>query len=98
MAGSVIDNPATGTTAKLGVTRILVAGAVTAMVSFVLCWLATFVPFSSPTHAYVALFTAAPAQSVTALAEGGSWSLLFGGLIGGLFAFVYNCAASLDRR
>ena len=84
-------------TERLSVSRLLVAGAATALVTFLLCWIGTFVPFSSPTHAYVGLFTTAPLNSVGALAEGGLWSLLFGGLVGGLFAFVYNATARLGR-
>lgn len=82
----------------LGVTRLLVAGGVTAAVIFVLCWLGTFIPFSSPTHAYIGLFTSAPASSLEALTEGAVWSLLFGALVGALFAFTYNAAAPLGRR
>jgi hypothetical protein len=82
----------------LSVTRLLVAGGVTAGLVFVLCWLGTFVPFSSPTHAYISLFTPAQANSVQALVEGTLWSLLFGALVAGLFALIYNASAPLARR
>ena len=81
----------------VGILHLVATGAVTAALVFVLCWLGTFVPFSSPTHAYIALFTAAPVNSIGALVEGGLWSLLFGGLVGALFALVYNATAALDR-
>lgn len=82
----------------VSVARLPVAGGVTAAVVFILCWVGTFIPFSSPTHAYISLFTNADIGSVQALAEGALWSLLFGALIGALFALVYNATAPLGRR
>ena len=82
----------------LNVLRLLVTGGVTAVVVFVLCWAGTFIPFSSPTHAYIALFTNADMSSGQALAEGAIWSLLFGALVGALFALIYNATAALGRR
>ena len=82
----------------VSVVRLLVTGAVTASVVFVLCWIGTFVPFSSPTHAYIGLFTLADPSSGQALAEGAFWSLLFGGLVAGVFAAIYNTSASFGRR
>jgi len=82
----------------LGARRLLVAGGVTAAVVFVLCWVGTFIPFSSPTHAYISLFTPAPVNSAEALAEGTIWSLLFGALVGALFALIYNATAALGHR
>ena len=81
----------------LSVMRVIVAGGLTAAVVFVLCWLGTFIAFSSPTHAYITLFTPADIGSVTALVEGGTWSLLFGALVGAVFALIYNATRSLDR-
>jgi hypothetical protein len=83
---------------RIGVLRLAVAGAVTAAVVFVLCWLGTFIPFSSPTHAYIGLFTPAEMNSVAALCEGAAWSFLFGGVSGGLFAWIYNLLSGLDGR
>jgi hypothetical protein len=83
---------------RLSIARLFVAGGVTASVIFVLCWLGTFIPFSSPTHAYISLFTPADIASVTALIEGTVWSLLFGALSGALFALIYNATAPLVRR
>lgn len=88
----------TGHSHALSVPRLLVTGGVTAAVVFVLCWVGTFIPFSSPTHAYIALFTNADISSGQALAEGTIWSLLFGALVGGLFALIYNATASLGGR
>lgn len=82
----------------LGAIRLAIASGVTAAVVFVLCWLGTFVPFSSPTHAYITLFTSADISSGRALAEGFCWSLLFGALVGAAFALIYNATASFGRR
>ena len=82
---------------RVGVRRLVVAAGLTAAAVFVLCWVGLFVPFSSPTHAYVGLFTDADPKSAMALAEGALWSLLFGALVGGLFALIYN-ATGIGRR
>ena len=84
-------------THRLGVLRLGLTGAVTAAVVFVLCWLGTFIPFSSPTHAYIGLFTPFPMNSFAALCQGIGWSFLFGGLSGALFAWVYNLLGPIDR-
>jgi hypothetical protein len=82
----------------IGVYRLAATLGVAAGFIFVLCWLGTFIAFSSPTHAYIGLFTDAETQSVQALTEGSLWSLLFGILSGGLIAALYNLFAGLDRR
>ena len=83
---------------RIGVLRLAAATGAGAGLIFVLCWLGTFITYSSPTHAYVGLFTNAETHSVAALAEGSVWSLLFGLLSGGLIAALYNLFAGLDRR
>lgn len=85
-------------TRRIGILRLALTGAITAGLVFVLCWLGTLVPFSSPTHAYIGLFTPAELSSGLALAQGTCWSFLFGGLSGALFAWVYNALAGLERR
>jgi hypothetical protein len=82
----------------LSVTRLALAGGATAAAVFVLCWLGTLVPFSSPTHAYVTLFTNADIGSGLALAEGTSWSLLFGFIVGAMFAAIYNATRSFSSK
>ena len=82
----------------LSVARLAIAGGVTAAVIFVLCWLGTFVPFSSPTHAYITLFTNADVSSGLALAQGSCWSLLFGLIVGAVFALIYNATAPYGRK
>ena len=83
---------------RLGVLRFALTGPITAAVVFGLCWLGTFVPFSSPTHAYIGLFTPFPMNSFAAQCQGIGWSFLFGGLSGALFAWVYNMLESLERE
>lgn len=85
-------------TGRIGVLRLAATAGVAAAVIFTLCWLGTFIAFSSPTHAYIGLFTDAETQSVRALVEGGVWSLLFGILSGTVIAALYNLFAGLDRR
>lgn len=87
----------TGRSHILSVIRLLVAGGVTAAVVFVLCWVGTFTPFSSPTHAYIGLFTNADLSSGQAFAEGTCWSLVFGALVGVVFGLIYNATAALSR-
>lgn len=82
----------------IGVARLAATLGVSAMLIFLLCWLGTFIAFSSPTHAYIGLFTQAPTQSIRALVEGGLWSLLFGLLSGLVIASLYNMLSRLDRR
>jgi len=82
----------------VNVARLAIAGGVSAAAVFVLCWLGTFIPFSRPTHAYITLFTNADLRSGWALLEGACWSLLFGALIGAVFALIYNATAALDRK
>ena len=99
MATVVPNAPAEAREAhRLSVTQLSVATGVSAAVILVLCWLGTFVPFSSPTHAYIGLFTNADYSSATALFEGFCWSLLFGLIVGAVFALIYNATAPLGRR
>ena len=98
MVSTEIDGQATGGRQTVSVARLLVTGAVTAGMIFVICWIGTLIPFSSPTHAYIGLFTNAEINSGAALAQGTVWSVLFGGLSGAVFAVVYNATAGLRRR
>jgi hypothetical protein len=82
---------------RIAVLRLALTGAITAALVFFLCWLGTFIPFSSPTHAYIGIFTPADPNSVGALAQGVCWSFLFGGLSGAVLAAVYNALAPLER-
>ena len=88
----------TGVTHGVRVIRVAVATGVALAAIFVLCWIGTLMPFGSPTHAYISLFTNAEISSGQALFEGTCWSLLFGLLSGAVFAVVYNATAALDRQ
>jgi hypothetical protein len=83
---------------RLSIRRIGVTGGTTTALVFILCWIGTFIPFSSPTHAFIGLFSPEETQSIAALLEGTLWSLLFGALSGVLFAVIYNATAALERR
>lgn len=82
----------------LGVMRSALTGGLVAALLFILCWIGTFIPLSSPTHAYIGLFTPAPMSSSLALIEGTCWSLAFGALTGALIALVYNGVDGLLGR
>jgi hypothetical protein len=83
---------------RLNPERLAISAGLTAGVVFLLCWVGTFLPFSSPTHVYISLFTSADVGSVPALLGGGLWSVLFGVLVGTIFALVYNASSALSRR
>jgi hypothetical protein len=83
---------------SIGVPRLAATLSVGAALIFGLCWLGAFIPVSSPTHAYIGLFTSAQPNSGAALLEGTFWSFLFGALTGTLLAMLYNRFAPLDRR
>lgn len=72
-----------------GVLRCALTGALVAALLFILCRIGTFLPFSSPTHAHIGLFTPAEMTPPQAL-EGTCWSLAFGTIMGALIALVYN--------
>ena len=82
----------------IGVMRVAATLGIGEALIFFLCWLGTFIPLASPTHAYIGLFTSAPPNSVAALLEGGAWSLLFGALTGAVLATLYNLFDRLDPR
>ena len=82
---------------RIHVVRVAVATGLGLAVLMILCWLGAFIPFASPTHAYVALFTPAELHSLRALLEGTSWSFLFGVLAGATIAIMYNVFARLER-
>ncbi|MEO6225410.1 MAG: hypothetical protein ABIO80_06125 [Sphingomicrobium sp.] len=83
---------------RIGIARLAATLGAGAALILVLCWIATFIPVSSPTHAYIGLFTSAESSSSAALIEGSVWSFLFGALTGMVLAALYNLFALLDRR
>lgn len=84
--------------ARLGLVRLALTGALAATVFFILCWLGAALNVGAATHRYISLFTDAPVASTMALVVGTCWSFLFGLVVGGLIAWFYNLLAPLDRR
>jgi hypothetical protein len=85
------------TSHRISILRAGAAGGLGLAVLMLLCWIGAFIPFSSPTHAYINLFTPAELHSVRALMEGSFWALLFGLVAGVVFAAAYNLMARLER-
>jgi hypothetical protein len=83
---------------RIGVARLAATLGAGAALILILCSVGTFTPVSSPTHAYISLFTLAQPSSGAALLEGSVWSFLFGALTGAVLAALYNLFALLDRR
>jgi len=77
-------------TSKLSVVRCAATGAAVLSAILVLCWLAAalFGPMGS--HMYMTMFTLSAPGSFIALAAGLCWSIIFGALVGALFAVFYN--------
>ena len=98
MATSATETPRDERGRTLSIARLLISGAATGAVIFVLCWIGALLPYGNPTHAYIPLFTNAEISSVRALAEGTFWSLVFAGLAAALFGVIYNRAGALFRR
>ncbi len=62
------------------------------VVLFVLCWIVAFAApgLVSASHGWITLFTTAPVGSLRALIEGVIWSIVFGWIIAGVMAPIYN--------
>ena len=82
---------------RFGVLRLALTGAIAAPLFYLFCWIGALLPVSPGTHMYLQLFTAAPINSATALAQGICWSFAFGLITGGLVAVVYNLLAPIER-
>lgn len=90
--------PVRGGASRPGVLRFAVTGAIVSTIFFILCWVAALLPIGPGPHMYLQLFTDADIGTGVALAQGLCWSVVFGALVGGLIALVYNLLGSLDRR
>lgn len=82
---------------RLSIVRGAATGALAFAAMFGLCWLGAALGGLNASHMYVALFTVAPAGSLSALASGLCWSLAFGGLGGALIALTYDGLAFLEK-
>lgn len=83
---------------KVSITRFVLTGGLASGIFFTLCWVGTFLPIGPATHMYLELFTAGPATSGPSMAQGFSWSVVFGAVAGGLIGLSYNLLGVLDRR
>lgn len=92
------ENAAQGPVARLSIIRLAVIGAIVSTLFFLMCWVAVLLPISRGPHMYLRLFTAADLSSGAALAQGLSWSVVFGALVGGLIASVSNTLGSFGQR
>lgn len=82
---------------RLNLLRCALTGAATLGVLFAVCWAATLVGMTGPSHMFIALFTTAPVASTAALGIGLCWSLVFGAASGALVAVAYNSFGFLGR-
>lgn len=72
-----------------------IAAGLALVVLFLLCALvALAAPGIQATHAWVSLFTLAPVTSPQAWLEGSFFSLVFGGIVGTVFATVHNAISA----
>ncbi len=83
---------------RLSLPRFALTGALTALILFVLCWLASQVGNLPLTHMWIGLFTPDPLSSSSALITGGLSSFGAGAVLGAVIAIIYNALGSLERR
>lgn len=84
---------------RIGAVRLAVTGSIVAASFYLLCWLGALVlPVGPASHMYLQLFTSADLSSAMALVQGLLWSVVFGLLVGALFAFVYNLLSALEPK
>lgn len=82
---------------KISLFRVAIAGAMTVGIQFVLCWIGAVIWPQGPSHLFVALFTAAPVASISALFVGGCIALVAGAVTGVLLAWSYNLTARMRK-
>ena len=83
---------------EIGVTRVALAGAISATAFFILCWVGSLLPIGPASHMYLSLFNSVQTSSIVSLFQGMCWSLAFGLIAGGLFALSFNALSGLGRR
>ena len=83
---------------KVSVVRFALTGAIASGVFFLLCWVGLFLPFGSPTHAYLGLFTNAELTTAFGFGQGLCWSVIFGAVAGLLISVSYNALSVFDAR
>ena len=75
--------------------RFGISGALTLFILFALCWIGAVIWPAGPSHMFIALFTAAPMDSLQALLVGGCAAIFIGAVSGVLLAWTFNLTASL---
>lgn len=84
-------------TAQLNVLLVALTTSL-AIVAFVLiCWIGVRLGLGPGTHMFISVFSDADVGSTAALIAAISWSFFGGGLIGAIFALIYNALAGLNR-
>jgi hypothetical protein len=78
--------------------RLALTSASTLFLLYLLCWVGAVIWPAGPSHMFIALFTTAPIDSITALAIGGCSAIVVGALIGALAAWTYNLTAPFARK
>lgn len=81
---------------RLNVLRVTVATSLAATAFITLCWIGARIGFGPASHMYVNMFSNAGVSSLPALLAGICWSFLGGGVIGAVYALIYNAFASLE--
>ena len=82
---------------RMSAVRLAASGAITLALLFALCWVATIIVPVGPSHMFISLFTAAPGNSLSALAMGGLAALISGSITGAILAWTYNLTAFVER-
>lgn len=83
---------------RLSIARVAFAGVITTATFFVLCWLGALLPVGPASHMCLRLFTAEQGATFAALLQGIRWSITFGLIAGGPFAFSCNALSWLERK
>ena len=81
---------------RLNVLRVTVATSLAGTAFIILCWIGAVIGFGPASHMYVNMFSNAGVSSLPALLAGICWSFLGGGVIGAVYALIYNAFASLE--
>jgi Na+-transporting NADH:ubiquinone oxidoreductase subunit NqrB len=91
-----VSNPESSS-GQLGVLRCTLTGALVLPLLVALCWVAAATNLFPASHMFISLFTNLSPASPAAFAASLSWSVVFGGIAGGMTAFIYNASGVLAR-
>jgi hypothetical protein len=86
-------------TTRLGLFHCTFTGALVLGAIFLLCWASAAIADAPASRAFIGIFTQGSlGLPPRALAQGLTWSLIAGGVIGALIAFWFNLYAIVSRR